>query len=169
MNFQTTTCVVLNSTYEPLTVISAKRALILILDEKAVLVEEHPTVEMRSPSVSFKAPTMIALKTFVKGQQVFKKFASLTQKNLFIRDDNTCQYCQRSKSEFRKYEFLTRDHVYPKSKGGQNTWENLVTTCSTCNNKKGNKLTTEVNMHPIKRPVAPTLFEIWMKKAHNHI
>jgi len=169
MEFEATRCVVLNSTYEPISIITSKRALLLILEGKATVVEEHPYLEVRSPSVTFKVPVMVALKVFVKGRQIFKKFATLTQKNLFVRDDYTCQYCTRHKSEFRHFEFLTRDHVLPKSKGGPNTWENLVTTCSTCNNKKGDRTPPEANMQLQKKPTAPTVFEIWMKTGKKQL
>lgn len=165
MAFETTRCVVLNSTYEPISVVTSKRALILILEGKAVVVEEHPTLEVRSPKLTLKVPVMVALKAFVRGRKIYKTTASLTQRNLFLRDNHTCQYCNRHKSQLRSFEFLTRDHIIPECKGGNNTWNNLVTACSTCNNKKANYDLNEVAMTLQKTPVAPTLFELWMK--HN--
>ena len=165
MGFETTRCVVLNTTYEPISIITSKRALLLILEGKAVVVEEHPYLEIRSPSVTFKVPVMVALKVFVKARKIFRTKAALTQKNLFIRDNYTCQYCDRHRSELRSFEFLTRDHIIPESKGGKNTWENLVTACSTCNNKKADHFLADVTMKLIKEPTIPTLFELWMK--HN--
>jgi hypothetical protein len=165
MEFESARCVVLNSTYEPISIVTAKRALILILEGKAIVVEEHPSIEVRSPSVTFKAPAMVALKVFVKGRKIFKTTASLTQRNLFLRDNYTCQYCLRPKSALKPYETLTRDHILAECRGGKNTWENLVTACSTCNNKKAYHDMEDVNMSLLKMPVAPTLFELWMK--HN--
>ena len=105
MAFETTRCVVLNSTYEPIAVVPSKRALILILEGKAIVVEEHPTMVVRSPSTTLKVPIMVALKEFVRGRKIFRTAAVLTQRNLFIRDNYTCQYCLRHKSELRHFEF----------------------------------------------------------------
>lgn len=165
MEFETTRCVVLNSTYEPIAVVTSKRALLLILEGKAIVVEEHPTMVVRSPSVTFKVPVMVALKQFVRGRKIFRTSAVLTQRNLFVRDNYTCQYCNRHKSELRQSEFLTRDHIIPESRGGPNTWDNVVAACSTCNNKKADHYLEDVNLQLQKKPVAPTLFELWMK--HN--
>lgn len=165
MEFETTRCVVLNSTYEPIAVVTSKRALILILEGKAIVVEEHPTMVVRSPSTTLKVPIMVALKQFVRGRKIFKTAAVLTQRNLFIRDNYTCQYCSRHRSQFRNFEFLTRDHINPECRGGKDTWENLVTACSTCNNKKADYDLEEVNMKLLKKPTVPTLFELWMKHS----
>lgn len=167
MQVETTRCVVLNASYEPLSVISAKRALILIFEGKAVVVEEHPEYVVRSPSITVKVPVMVALKEFVKARRVFHSPAALTQRNLFVRDNHTCQYCGRHKSDLRSKEVLTRDHIIPESKGGKNTWENLVTACSTCNNKKADHDLDDTGMHLLKKPVAPTLFELWMRHSRN--
>jgi len=111
MGFESARCVVLNATYEPITIVSSKRALILYLEGKALIVEEHPELVVRSPSQTFPVPTSIVLKQFVKGRMVFRTKALLTQRNLFIRDQYTCQYCGRSKQQIKHSEFLTRDHV----------------------------------------------------------
>ena len=165
MEFETTRCVVLNSTYEPISVVTSKRALLLILEGKAIVVEEHPTMVVRSPSVTLKVPIMVALKQFIRGRKIFRTGAVLTQRNLFIRENYTCQYCNRHKSELRHSEFLTRDHIIAESRGGKDAWDNVVTACSSCNNKKADRDLDEVNMKLQKKPVTPTLFELWMK--HN--
>jgi 5-methylcytosine-specific restriction endonuclease McrA len=165
MEFDATRCVVLNSTYEPIAVVTSKRALLLILEGKAIVVEEHPTMVVRSPSVTFRVPIMVALKHFVRGRKIFRTASVLTQRNLFVRDNYTCQYCNRHKSELRHSEFLTRDHIVPESRGGSNTWENVVAACSTCNNKKADHYLEDVNLRLQKKPTIPTLFELWMK--HN--
>lgn len=167
MEFESSRCVVLNATYEPLSVITAKRALLLILEGKAIVVEEHPSLVVRSPRQSFKVPTMVALKEYIKSRKIFQSKASLTQRNLFVRDNHTCQYCGRHKSELRQREFLTRDHIYPEHRGGPSTWENLVTACSTCNNKKAHYLLEDTNMTLLKNPTVPTIFELWMKHSKN--
>lgn len=165
MEFESSRCVVLNSSYEPLSIITAKRALLLILEDKAIVVEEHPYLVVRSVRRSFKVPLMVALKEFVKSRKIFQTKASLTQKNLFIRDNHTCQYCARHKSDFRGREFLTRDHIVPEFLGGKTTWTNLVAACSTCNNKKANHPLEKTGMRLLKTPTAPTIFELWVKHS----
>lgn len=169
MEFETTRCVVLNSTYEPISITTSKRALLLILEGKAVVVEEHPHLEVRSPRQTFKVPLIVALKMFVRGRKIFRTPAALSQRNLFIRDGYTCQYCNRPKSQLRSFEFLTRDHVIPESRGGKSTWDNLVTACSTCNNKKADTNLEDTNMTLLKVPTTPTLFELWMKNTQKKL
>jgi 5-methylcytosine-specific restriction endonuclease McrA len=164
MGLDTTRCVVLNATYEPITIVSSKRALILYLEGKAMIVEEHPDLVVRSPNQTFPVPTSIVLKHFVKGRMVFRTKALLTQRNLFIRDQYTCQYCGRSKQQIRNSEFLTRDHVIPRHIGGKDIWENVVTCCNSCNNKKAYHLLEDINMTLLKIPTAPTIFELWTRQ-----
>jgi 5-methylcytosine-specific restriction endonuclease McrA len=164
MGLDTTRCVVLNATYEPITIVSSKRALILFLEGKAMIVEEHPELVVRSPSQTFPVPTSIVLKHFVKGRMVFRTKALLTQRNLFIRDQYTCQYCGRSKQQIKSSEFLTRDHVMPRHLGGRDIWENVVTCCNSCNNKKAYHLLEDINMTLLKIPTAPTIFELWTRQ-----
>ena len=156
-------CVVLNSTYEPLTLISSRRALVLFLEGKAAILQEYEET-VRSPSVEFNLPAVIALKSYVHGRQVYTTPAILTQRNLFVRDKWTCQYCGRSRTRLRGHEVLTRDHVKPRSRGGKDEWTNVVTSCSTCNNKKGQFLLSEMDdMSLNKVPKKPTVFEIFAK------
>lgn len=150
-------CVVLNSTYEPLCMITVKKALVLYLEGKAVIVEEHPQHKIRSIRESFPAPTRIALKRYISR----RLFATLTRKNLMVRDNHTCQYCLRPKADLHEHEFLTRDHVVPESKGGKSTWINLVVSCSSCNNKKGDKTLSEIGMTLTKPPAIPSIMELW--------
>ncbi len=164
MGLDSSRCVVLNATYEPITIVSSKRALILYLEGKAMIVEEHPDLVVRSPNQTFPVPTSIVLKHFVKGRMVFRTKALLTQRNLFIRDQYTCQYCNRSKQEIKHSEFLTRDHVIPRHTGGRDVWENVVTSCNSCNNKKAYHLLEDINMTLLKIPTSPTIFELWTRQ-----
>lgn len=165
MGIQTTNCVVLNASYEPLTIVTSKRALRLFLEGKAVIVEEHPILVVKSVSKTFPVPITIALKKYVKGRNLFAK-APLTQKNLFIRDNHTCQYCNRNRTQLNGRESLTRDHVHPLAKGGKNIWTNVVTSCSTCNNKKADKLLVNTSFSLKKDPHEPTIFEIWARQKN---
>jgi len=129
-----------------------------------MIVEEHPELVVRSPSQTFPVPTSIVLKHFVKGRMVFRTKALLTQRNLFIRDQYTCQYCGRNKQQLKSSEFLTRDHVLPRHIGGRDIWENVVTCCNSCNNKKAYHLLEDINMTLLKIPTAPTIFELWTRQ-----
>jgi 5-methylcytosine-specific restriction endonuclease McrA len=158
-------CIVLNSTYEPLTIITVKRALRLLLQGKAVVVEEYEDVMIRSSNRSFPAPLSIALKYYINGRLVFRKPAPLNNRNLNIRDNYTCQYCGRTKGQLINRERMTRDHIHPKDLGGTDEWLNVALSCNTCNNKKGNKTLTQCNMKLLKEPTVPTIFELWARQA----
>ena len=101
--------------------------------------------EIRSPSFSMKLPSVISLKTFIKPSE----HPNFTRFNVFLRDKFSCLYCSDVKN-------LTFDHLIPKSKGGITSWENVVTACTTCNVKKGNKLCGECGMYPKIKPYRPT-------------
>jgi 5-methylcytosine-specific restriction endonuclease McrA len=166
-------CVVLNATYEPLAVVSARRGLILVFEEKATLIESHPTQKIRSAHHEHDIPIQVVLKNMVKARPTFRVPAQLTQRNLFVRDRYTCQYCQRHRSDLRDSEFLTRDHVLPQARGGRDLWENVVTACSTCNNKKADYLLKDLEKLGIpmvlsKKPTTPTIFEIWSKQGSKY-
>jgi len=157
---ETIRCVVLNSTYRPMHVIPAKRALKLYFEGKVHIVEQHPTYMVHSVRASWPVPIIVALKKFIK-ERVGP--AILTKRNLFIRDKYTCQYCGRAKSQFKPQEFLTVDHVIPQARGGTNTWLNVVSACSTCNNLKGDTPLEKTRMRLLTKPTIPTIFEIWSK------
>ena len=133
---ENTRCVILNASYEPLSVVSAKRGLILVLEGKAMITEAHPNGHVQSVTKKFPLPTQIRLKDYIKSRPVFHIPAQLTQRNLFLRDHKTCQYCGRKASELEDGEYLTRDHVIPESLGGKDSWTNVVTACRKCNNIK---------------------------------
>lgn len=153
-------CVVLNTTYRPVHVISAKRALKMYFEGKVHIVEQHPTYLVHSVKQSWPVPIIVALKTFIK-ERIGP--AILTKRNLFIRDRQTCQYCGRGKTVFKTHEFLTVDHIIPQSYGGANIWTNVVAACSTCNNSKGNIMLEKSGMKLLTKPAVPTIFEIWSK------
>jgi 5-methylcytosine-specific restriction endonuclease McrA len=139
---------VLNATYEPINVCTVRRAAVLLLKEKAELVE-HATWELRSEHTSMARPVVIRLVTYVRVPRDTHR-RKITRRAVFARDDWTCQYCGRE-----AHSGLTVDHVIPRSRGGQSVWENIVASCAPCNRKKGNRLPREVAMHPRNRPRAP--------------
>ena len=137
---------VLNQDYCALTVCSVERAIILVLLHKAELVEASNSRVIRSPSTHLPWPSIVRLKAYVS---VPYKRIMLSRKNVLRRDRFRCQYCSgRDK--------LTIDHVVPKSRGGRDTWENLVAACTRCNNKKGSRTPEEANMRLLRKPFRPS-------------
>lgn len=143
---------VLNATYEPINVCSVRRAAVLVLKQKAEVLEEGDG-RLRSERFALERPTVIRLVTYVRvPRDVHRR--KITRKAVLARDSWTCQYCGSEKPG------LTVDHVIPRSKGGQSVWENIVASCAPCNRRKGNKLPREARMHPriAPRPPGPTVF-----------
>ena len=137
-------CLALNASFEPLTVVPTRRAVRLVLDRKAELLEVDKKRAFRSERVEIPCPVVIRLVRFVHVPRRFRR--QVTNTFLFARDNYSCQYCGRHRSELRGRQFLTRDHILPLSRGGGNSWENVVASCSPCNNRKGNHLPEEVGL-----------------------
>ena len=135
---------VLNASYEPIHVCIARRALVLMLKGLAAA-EELSSYHVHSPSRAIRVPSVIRLLEY---RRIPRQTRSLSRKNILIRDRYTCQYCKRIFSATD----LTLDHVMPRSRGGNSSWENLVTSCRRCNNRKGNRLPEEADMALVKRP-----------------
>ena len=146
-------CLALNASFEPLTMVPLRRALRLVIDGKAEIVEADPDRHVRSERLSLPRPVVIRLRKFVHVPRKFRR--QVTNTFLFARDRYRCQYCGRVGVELRPREALTRDHVVPLSRGGLNVWENVVTACSPCNTRKANPLPTEIGMHPLTPPSEP--------------
>ena len=146
-------CLALNASFEPLTMVPVRRALRLVIDGKAEIVEHDPARLMRSASMSVPRPVVIRLTKFVHVPRRFRR--QVTNTFLFARDHYRCQYCGRSAAELKPREALTRDHLIPMSRGGTNEWTNVVTACSTCNTRKSNHFPNEIGMHPLTVPVEP--------------
>ena len=146
-------CLALNASFEPLTLVPMRRALRLVIDGKAEIVEaEHGRV-VRSERLTMPRPAVIRLTRFIHVPRRFRR--QVTNTFLFARDHYRCQYCGRAQGELRSRESLTRDHLIPLSRGGTNEWTNVVTACSHCNARKGNRLPDEIGMHPLHAPVEP--------------
>jgi 5-methylcytosine-specific restriction endonuclease McrA len=138
---------VLNNSFEPLHVCSARRAVILLYTGKAERVEDSARV-LRSPSLIFVIPAVIRLHRYVK--RPVSPPISFNKKNILKRDAYTCQYCGRNGGER-----MTIDHVVPRSLGGRTVWENVVSACRECNLKKGNKTLHEARMTLLRKPSRP--------------
>jgi len=138
---------VLNADYNPINVTSLQRGFNLVYKGKAEIVKSAD-----SPIVSsfgkFVRPLIIRLLNYVS---VKSRKIRVNRHRIMRRDGYTCVYCGSKKN-------LTIDHIIPKSKGGDNTWRNLVTCCSPCNLKKGDKSLEEIGMRLIKKPTEPNIF-----------
>ena len=146
-------CLALNASFEPLTLVPMRRALRLVLDGKAEIVEADHGKVVRSAQLSFPRPAVIRLTRFIHVPRRFRR--QVTNTFLFARDHYRCQYCGRWQHELRPREALTRDHLIPLSRGGTNVWTNVVTACSPCNTRKANRLPGEIGMQPLHAPVEP--------------
>jgi 5-methylcytosine-specific restriction endonuclease McrA len=137
---------VLNQNYEPLNVCNVRRAIVLVIDGKAEILEAHD-VTVATASRRFPSPSVIRLVYLIRRPRPRVK---LTRREVFIRDSYTCQYCGRQQGD------LTIDHVIPRSRGGQHTWDNLVSACKTCNHRKGGKSLGEARMQLKCAPKEPS-------------
>ncbi|RZC82880.1 hypothetical protein C5167_045673 [Papaver somniferum] len=143
---------VLDISYRPVNVVCWKRAICLEFMEKADVLEYYDqTVD--SPSGSFYIPAVLRVPHLLQVVKRRRIKQNLSRKNILFRDVFMCQYCSSRES-------LTIDHVLPISRGGEWTWENLVTACVKCNSKKGHKTLEEANMKLLKVPKAPKEYDI---------
>jgi 5-methylcytosine-specific restriction endonuclease McrA len=138
---------VLNATYEPISFVTLKRAVILLLKEKAEVIEELVERRLRAERSSFPYPLVIRLVTYVPVPRFFN--LPLSRRSLLSRDNYTCQYCGSTEHP------LTIDHVIPRSRGGKTEWTNVVAACVSCNRRKGNKMPADARMIPRTKPVKP--------------
>jgi 5-methylcytosine-specific restriction endonuclease McrA len=137
---------VLNANFAPINVCTTKRAIVLVLTGKANLVLNGRGV-IRSVTRTFPRPSIIRLGMMVKRPRPCVK---LNKREIFRRDNFTCQYCgQRKKT-------LTVDHVIPRRLGGSHTWENLVTACASCNHRKGGRTIDQAGMRLLRNPDTPS-------------
>lgn len=146
LNLGAPTVLVLNASYEPLHVCSIKRAVTLLMYEAAERVEDGEA-RLRSPSTSVPVPSVIRLRRYVRRPPRYH--VAFNRRNVFRRDAHTCQYCGRVGGD------LTLDHVLPRSRGGRNSWENIVTACRECNSKKRDRTPDEAKMTLLREPYAP--------------
>lgn len=135
---------VLNATYEPLCVVPVRRAVVLVLREKAEILHAGDQ-EFHSERTTMAVPSVIRLTYFVRVP--FRARASLNRRAVFARDGHGCQYCGAPAENI--------DHVVPRSQGGKHVWENVVASCRPCNSRKEARLAHEVGLVLRKRPVAP--------------
>lgn len=131
----------------PLSVLPWQDAVKDVFSEKVVAVSEYE-VEVRSARLSFRLPSVVALRTYRK----VPRHAPFTRANLWLRDGGACVYCRTPLATSE----VTFDHVVPRSRGGGSSWENIVCACSPCNGRKGNRLPSECGMHLFPPPARPS-------------
>jgi 5-methylcytosine-specific restriction endonuclease McrA len=152
----------LNATYEPLNIVSIQRAIVLLLKEKAEIVEAAKA-KVRAEHLALDWPLVIRLVAFVPIPRRLP--LPLSRRTVLARDFYTCQYCgaQPHKSE------LTVDHVIPRARGGTTAWENVVIACAPCNHRKGDRLPEEAQMTLRAKPARPRFVAIvLLGEVHTH-
>lgn len=145
---------VLNAGYEPLGVVSFKRALLLVMNQKATIVasdREHPVC---SASGAWERPSVILLTRYVRIPRT--RIAPVSRRGVLRRDDSRCCYCGKTAN--------TIDHVQPRSRGGRDTWDNLVACCLRCNNKKSDRTPAEMGWSLLYQPRVP-FGSTWMVRG----
>lgn len=149
MNGQLHNTLLLNAGFEPLRVVSWQRAFVLVFQNKVEILEEY-TACVATVSRKFKVPAVIRLNRWVnlKRQSPIIRFS---RANLYARDSYRCQYCRIMFPERE----LTLDHVLPVVRGGKKTWDNILTACIRCNQKKGHRTPEEAGLKPLSKPIAP--------------
>jgi len=156
---------VLNASFEPLSLISVQRAVVLLLREKAEAIENDISRFLHAERFSLPVPLVIRLVHYVPIPRRLK--VPLTRKTLLSRDEYTCQFCGTTVGP------LTVDHVMPRSRGGATSWENCVAACLRCNHRKGNKTPEEAAMVLRKKPARPDFthmaFVILGEARHNEV
>ena len=139
---------VLNASYEPLQIISSRRAIVLLLQEKAEVVEAAQQ-RLRSIGHSFTVPLVIRLVRYIRIPRRLRLPCS--RRGVLARDREICQYCGLQPGRAQ----LTVDHVIPRSRGGQTTWDNVTTACRECNHRKGGRTPDEAHMTLLTVPRQP--------------
>lgn len=134
----------LNASFEPLSVVSTRRAVVLVLAEKAEILHESGEA-FRSERLRIAAPSVVRLRCYVKVP--YHRRTALNRRGVFLRDDGRCQYCGARAESI--------DHVIPRSRGGSHTWENVVAACSRCNTHKRDRSVEDAGMTLHRRPEAP--------------
>lgn len=135
---------VLNATYEPLSVVPSRRALVLVLSGRAEILQATDQL-VRSEHLAVTVPSVIRLRSFVRVP--FRRRSALSRRGIFARDGWECQYCGSRADSI--------DHVHPKSRGGLHSWDNVVAACRRCNTAKRDRLLSETSLHLRTKPSEP--------------
>jgi 5-methylcytosine-specific restriction endonuclease McrA len=134
----------LNASFEPLCVVPMRRAVVLVLKEKAEIVARNGA-EIRSERLAVPVPSVIRLHHFVRVP--YRSRVPLSRRAVFARDGHKCQYCNRAAENI--------DHVVPRSRGGLHSWDNVVASCRSCNARKEDRSLAEAGLHLRRQPREP--------------
>lgn len=137
---------VLNASFEPLSTVSLRRAVVLVMQDKAVVEQAHPGLRIRAASVEVPVPQVIRLSRYVRVP--FRRWAPWSRRGVLVRDQYRCAYCGRRAT--------TVDHVVPRSHGGGDTWLNTVASCAEDNHRKADRTPEQAGMRLLRRPFEPT-------------
>ncbi|WP_349828282.1 HNH endonuclease [Brevibacterium litoralis] len=144
---------VLNAGYEPMSIVSFRRAVVLVLAGKATVLAAEEGARVRSATLSMEQPSVILLRRYVRPPR--DRSVALSRRGVLRRDRHRCAYCDGHAT--------TVDHVLPRSRGGANTWENLVACCRTCNNRKGDRTPEEIGWELRFTPTRPRTGNFWLR------
>ncbi|MEO3752802.1 HNH endonuclease [Streptomyces sp. B6B3] len=137
---------VLNASYEPLSTVALRRAVVLVLQHKAVVEHAHPGLRVRAATLDLPVPQVIRLRRFVKVP--FRQRAPWSRRGVLVRDGHRCAYCGRRAT--------TIDHLVPRSQGGRDTWLNTVAACAEDNHRKADRTPAQAGMRLLTQPFEPT-------------
>jgi 5-methylcytosine-specific restriction endonuclease McrA len=136
---------VLNASNEPMSVVPTRRAVVLVLRERADVLAANGVV-WRSERIEMASPSVVSLRRYIRIPSALR--VPLNRRAVFIRDDYTCQYCGHQAENV--------DHVVPKTQGGSHAWDNVVASCRRCNTKKGGRTPDQAGLRLLRLPSAPT-------------
>ncbi|MEV5283486.1 MULTISPECIES: HNH endonuclease [unclassified Streptomyces] len=137
---------VLNASFEPLSTVTLNRAVVLVLQDKAVVEQSHPGLRMRAAAVDIPVPLVIRLCRYVRVP--FRRHAPWSRRGVLIRDQHRCAYCGRRAT--------TVDHVVPRAQGGRDAWLNTVASCAEDNHRKADRTPQEAGMPLLRQPFVPS-------------
>lgn len=138
---------ILNASFEPLSVVPSRRAVVLVARGRATVVEHYSEI-WHSATRAFPVPSVVKLSTYIRVP--FERTIPVSRRAVFGRDGHRCQYCGGPAENI--------DHVTPRSRGGLHTWENVVACCRRCNVHKGDRLPNEVGLNLNRRPAPPNRY-----------
>ncbi|MYV54091.1 HNH endonuclease [Streptomyces sp. SID3212] len=137
---------VLNASFEPLSTVTLNRAVVLVLQDKAVVEQAHPGLRVRAATVVLPVPRVIRLCRYVRVP--FRRQAPWSRRGVLIRDQHRCAYCGRRAT--------TVDHVVPRSRGGADSWLNTVASCAEDNHRKADRTPEQAGMPLLRQPFVPS-------------
>lgn len=137
---------VLNASFEPLSTVTLNRAVVLVLQDKAVVEQAHPALRVRAAAVELPVPRVIRLCRYVRVP--FRRRAPWSRRGVLVRDQHRCAYCGRRAT--------TVDHVVPRSQGGADSWMNTVASCAVDNHRKADRTPEQAGMPLLRQPFEPT-------------